>query len=139
MQRNVKYSEKRGHCNELVQSDVRLDCFGRLNSPISLPTTNQAQAMHDRALGILRGWFLILNFVSASLPPLAIALEPQPGKHEAGVNPGARSDIYGDPLPPGTLARIGTVRDYIGEGSSRITLTPFRDQFSPCGPIGARA
>jgi WD40 repeat protein len=124
MQRNVKYSEKRGHCNELVQSDVRLDCFGRLNSPISLPTTNQAQAMHGRTLGILRGWFLILIFVSASLPPLAIALEPQPGKHKAGVNPGARSDIYGDPLPSGTLARIGTVRDYIGEGSSRIIFSP---------------
>jgi hypothetical protein len=64
---------------------------------------------------------------------------PQPGKHGAGVKPASRSDVYGDPLPPGTLARVGTVRDYIGEGSSRITLTPFRDQFSPCGPIGARA
>ncbi len=80
--------------------------------------------MQLRRSGILVGRFLILMFVCASLPRLTIALEPQPSKNETRVKPGVRSDGYGDPLPPGTLARMGTVRDFIGEGSSRIIFSP---------------
>ena len=47
----------------------------------------------------------------------AVALGPR-------LDRGTRTDVYGDPLPPGVLARMGTLRDYIGEGSSRIIFSP---------------
>ena len=90
----------------------------------SLPTRNPGQSMQLRRSGILVSRFLILMFVCAPLPRLTIALEPQPSKNETRVKPGVRSDGYGDPLPPGRLTRMGTVRDFIGEGSSRIIFSP---------------
>jgi WD40 repeat protein len=35
-----------------------------------------------------------------------------------------RTDLYGDSLPPGAIARIGTLRDNIGEMSGDIVLSP---------------
>jgi WD40 repeat protein len=37
---------------------------------------------------------------------------------------GAATDLYGDPLPPGAIARLGTLRDNIGEISSDVVLSP---------------
>ena len=35
-----------------------------------------------------------------------------------------RTDLYGDPLPPGAVARIGTLRDNFGFKTGDIVLSP---------------
>src|SRR5665213_1301179 len=58
------------------------------------------------------------------VPAVASEQEVQPAKRQPAVLPASRTDTYGDPLPPGALARMGTSRDYIGDGSSRIIFSP---------------
>ena len=50
------------------------------------------------------------------------ACQAEPGKNEA-VSP-VRIDLYGDPLPPGAIARMGTTRDLIVGPSADIVLSP---------------
>src|SRR5262249_41960382 len=69
---------------------------------------------HRKSLG-----FLVVVVVSPRRP-LVVAEEKQPARQED------RTDQYGDPLPPGALARIGTVR--FRTGSSVMTV-----RFSPDG------
>jgi WD40 repeat protein len=80
--------------------------------------------MNHRTLRIRIGLFHMLIFVGAFLSRLAFAQEPQRAKHGPTGIEDARGDAYGDPLPPGALARMGTFRDYIGDGSSRIIFSP---------------
>jgi WD40 repeat protein len=80
--------------------------------------------MSHRRLRIRIGLFQMLIFVSTFLPRLAFAQELPRAKHGPTGNEDARGDAYGDPLPPGALARMGTFRDYIGDGSSRIIFSP---------------
>ena len=47
------------------------------------------------------------------------------GADQAAAGPGiVRTDLAGDPLPTGAVARIGSLRGRIGEGSSRIVFSP---------------
>ena len=45
-------------------------------------------------------------------------------ERKTGAAHEARTDLYGDPLPPGAIARLGTLRDNIGEMSGDIVLSP---------------
>ena len=48
-----------------------------------------------------------------------------PADHpDDGARARLRLDLYGDPLPPGAVARLGTLRDNIGDQSSDIVLSP---------------
>jgi len=67
---------------------------------------------------------LVTTALGASLPTQSAAQERKVVASEPGLNRGSRTDVYGEPLPPGVLARMGTLRDYIGEGSSRIIFSP---------------
>src|SRR5262249_10821554 len=46
----------------------------------------------------------------ALLAPLLLTLPLRGGGPPSAADGGARTDRYGDPLPPGALARLGTVR-----------------------------
>jgi len=48
----------------------------------------------------------------------------QPAIQTPKSNPVVRTDAYGDLLPSGALARMGTLRDFIGEGSSQVIFSP---------------
>ena len=48
---------------------------------------------------------------------------PQAEQRKTGVAQTVRTDLYGDPLPPGAVARLGTLRDNIGEMSGDIVLS----------------
>jgi WD40 repeat protein len=62
----------------------------------------------------------VLSFVVARIVT-AVAAAAQPN----AVEPRAvRLDLYGDPLPPGAVARLGSMRDYIGFESGDIVLSP---------------
>ena len=56
-------------------------------------------------------------------PRRGLTQEPRPAKQAPAAKRDARVDAYGDPLPPGVLARMGTLRDFIGEGSSRVIFS----------------
>ena len=46
-------------------------------------------------------------------------------ENQARSGPGrTNGHLYGDPLPPGAISRLGTLRDNIGEISGDIVLSP---------------
>src|SRR5258707_4629941 len=47
-----------------------------------------------------------------------------PGEPPAREVPAARTDLYGDPLPPGSRARMGSLRYYMGRGTSTVAFAP---------------
>jgi RNA polymerase sigma factor (sigma-70 family) len=44
-----------------------------------------------------------------------------------------RTDHYGDPLPPGAVARLGSLRFYHGQQVTRVTLSPDEKLVVSCG------
>jgi RNA polymerase sigma factor (sigma-70 family) len=55
---------------------------------------------------------------SQDVPPAHAAPKPAGGERPAGV------DQYGDPLPPGALARMGTTRFRVGEWVVQVAYSP---------------
>jgi WD40 repeat protein len=49
---------------------------------------------------------------------------PAPAPDEKGGRTGAPTDLYGDPLPEGAVARLGTVRFHVGDGVQGVAHTP---------------
>src|SRR4051812_1727237 len=52
---------------------------------------------------------------------------PRPGLAAAEKAPGARLDRYGDPLPPGAVARLGSLRLVVAAGAyaaDAVTFSP---------------
>jgi WD40 repeat protein len=62
--------------------------------------------------------------VALVLATCSIAAARQADKGKAGAAQAIRTDLYGDPLPPAAIARLGTIRDFIGEPSGEIVLSP---------------
>ncbi len=50
--------------------------------------------------------------------------QPTAGRNDAGREATRRVDRFGDPLPSGAIARLGTLRDYIGFESGDVVLSP---------------
>src|SRR5262245_9894794 len=79
----------------------------------------------------LRGLLVLAGFLSLTVPPLRA--EPPP------VQP-ARTDRYGDPLPPEALVRIGTVRLWHRQPVSSVTFTPDgKTAIAGCDALGSSA
>jgi WD40 repeat protein len=74
-------------------------------------------------MSLLRGCGLLLVslFLPASYP--AQGAPPSEGSKAAGVAEQARTDLYGDPLPPGALARLGSLR--LRHGNAAPTALAF--------------
>ena len=79
--------------------------------------------MYHRSLQMLICSFVIsiIFGVSSSCP--ALAQGPRPVNQQPAVKQHARVDAYGDPVPAGALARMGTLRDFIWDASSRIVFS----------------
>src|SRR5262249_53767921 len=69
-----------------------------------------------RRLLLLASSVLLLGGPARGEPP------PKPGEHPDQAR--ALTDLYGDPLPKGALARLGTVRWRLGEAGNAIALAP---------------
>jgi RNA polymerase sigma factor (sigma-70 family) len=77
---------------------------------------------------------LAVGTVTAGLAALGrqVPAGEQPGQSSAGEErpnspmhkEQARTDRYGDPLPPGAVARMGSLRLYHGDQVHRVTLSP---------------
>ena len=86
---------------------------------------NRSPFMHSdwlirwRALGRL---FWRAGLVLATTSSIAGARQPEERKTGAGQE--IRTDVDGDPLPAGAVARLGTLRDNIGEIGGDIVLSP---------------
>jgi len=65
---------------------------------------------------------LILGFAVTTAS--TAAAEARAGETDRGLNDDAPIDLYGDPLPPGAIARMGTLRDEVGCVTSRIVFSP---------------
>ena len=66
--------------------------------------------------------FCTAGLVFATTSPTAGARQAENRKNAEAA--AVRTDLYGDPLPPGAVARLGTLRDNIGEISGDIVLSP---------------
>src|SRR5581483_3297027 len=87
---------------------------GELLGAASLARTTLALALSLGLLalgaGALAGsWHHLLSPVAGD-EPAARRDEAPPPAQERPVNAGPRLDLHGDPLPPGTIARLGTIR-----------------------------
>jgi RNA polymerase sigma factor (sigma-70 family) len=80
---------------------------------------------------------LVGSGASALLAPPAAA-QARPAEPAAALEPApdARGDAFGDPLPPGALARLGTVRWRNGPGLSQFTFDPSSDRVVTAGSDG---
>jgi RNA polymerase sigma factor (sigma-70 family) len=108
----------------------------------AVTVSTRAAALAD---GVLKGMLLArLKIATAGLlmasllgggllAPLALSEPPAEGQRKVGaagaVGPQAqampeRTDRFGDPLPPGAVARLGSLRLYHGQQVKRIALSP---------------
>src|SRR5262249_57664947 len=71
----------------------------------------------------------------AASPPPAL---PGPAAREADLpraeeaKPG-RTDLYGDPLPPGAVARVGSLRLWLGGQFNALAYSPDGKAVAACG------
>ena len=74
--------------------------------------------MNFRLLWLLLGLVLLPGYRTAADPPRAPVNQP--------VSPAqpTRTDLYGDPLPEGALARLGTMRFRQGISTTTVAFAP---------------
>src|SRR5690348_4648503 len=76
-------------------------------SPPVTARTQQAKRVRSLARGKGMGAVLLLLGALGTSSALSAQTEPRPG---TGKIEASRKDLYGDPLPPGAVARMGTIR-----------------------------
>ena len=83
---------------------------------------------------VLAAFFVIFHPAAFAQPPV-VHTGPQQKQAE-------QVDLYGDPLPPGAIARLGTVRlRHIvrdGSGASGVAFSPDGKTLVSCGDVGVR-
>src|SRR5262249_21118473 len=76
------------------------------------------------AVGVLgAGWSHSPRHAPAAATPAA-APAPDPGKAEPPKKKAERTDAFGDPLPTGAVARLGSLRLYHDSQVHRVVLSP---------------
>jgi WD40 repeat protein len=66
---------------------------------------------------------MILHHLSA-IPVVGLALLLTVPRNSRAAEPPGRTDLYGDPLPPGIIARLGTVRLRAPQGVRQMAFVP---------------
>src|SRR5437879_111223 len=67
---------------------------------------------------------LFAGLVAAVLISASAGGQEKPDRPAADVAPPPRVDLFGDPLPPGALARLGTVRARHGGAANAVAYAP---------------
>ena len=73
------------------------------------------------------------------IPLVAFAQDQPPGKKQTSEKraPKPRLDLYGDPLPEGAIARIGTIRFILPDDVEAVALSPDAKTLAArCDPRG---
>jgi RNA polymerase sigma factor (sigma-70 family) len=107
-----------------------------------------------RGMGLARGkvaaaWLLTVSLLAASglgvcwafaerTPAVRVAEAPTPAPEPGDEKPAPRApvDVFGDPLPPDVLARLGTVRFHHGEVATALVFAPDGRSLASAGNDG---
>jgi WD40 repeat protein len=67
---------------------------------------------------------LLTGFLPACAPSRPAAPEAQATPPAVTVQPSPKTDLYGDPLPPGAIARMGKTSSYPDDGVDKVCFFP---------------
>jgi RNA polymerase sigma factor (sigma-70 family) len=111
-----------------------------IDAAIGGPVSSGVGALAKAALpsGAARGWSAVaLLLGGAVLAAAAAGGADEPARPAAAPakaeTPAAKTDLYGDPLPPGAVARLGTVRFRAGMWAKLIAAAPNSSNIAAVG------
>jgi RNA polymerase sigma factor (sigma-70 family) len=108
-----------------------------VSAPVAALVAGGLKAMLLTKLKIATAFLLAVSFVAGAGALAHQVLEAKPSeikqdterqpaaqRSDSGVQEPARTDFYGDPLPRGAIARIGTIRLRPGSGVGAMSFSP---------------